>query len=43
MSVMDGYEASEIIVKRIEKRIYPEMTIIGITAYNMKEKIEQAK
>ena len=30
MSVMDGYEASKIIVKRIEKRIYPKMTIIAI-------------
>ena len=43
MSVMDGYEASSIIVKRIKEGIYPKMIIIGITAYEMSEKIEKAK
>ena len=39
MPVMDGYEATRKIRKKIREKVYPEIAIVAATAYVFNEKV----
>ena len=43
MPVMDGYEATRIIKKKIKDNIYPPMIICAATAFVFNEKIQEVR
>ncbi len=43
MPVMDGYEATQILVKKMEAGRVPRVPVIGLSAYSSEEEIERCR